>query len=144
MSCNRTDFAIDVWEGRSYYEPSKFFLGWGLLNTYDRRFGGKERELMRPINYWSRAPRLHMVAVMLVALWLTVGVQAAYNSGGYRGPDRNGIFPAQNLLKQWPEGGPKLLWSAQVGDGYSGVCVADGLVYCCALKGKDGVARAFD
>ena len=29
-------------------------------------------------------------------------------------------------------------------DGYSGVCVADGLVYCCGLKGKDGVARAFD
>jgi hypothetical protein len=40
--------------------------------------------------------------------------EAARNSGGFRGPQRNGIFASQGLLKQWPEGGPMLLWEGQV------------------------------
>jgi hypothetical protein len=29
---------------------------------------------------------------------------------GWRGPARDGIFPENNLLTAWPEGGPELLW----------------------------------
>jgi outer membrane protein assembly factor BamB len=85
-----------------------------------------------------------MAASVLVALAACWGGAAAENSGGFRGPERNGIFPAKGLLKQWPAGGPKLLWRADVGGGYSGACVADGLVYFCGLEDKDGVARAFN
>jgi hypothetical protein len=83
-------------------------------------------------------------ASVLAALMVIRGGDAATNSGGFRGPQRNGIFPAEGLLKEWPEGGPKLLWEADAGRGYSGVCVADGLAYFCGLRDKDGVARAFD
>jgi hypothetical protein len=31
----------------------------------------------------------------------------------FRGPNRNGIFPAKGLLKQWPENGPETLWVAE-------------------------------
>lgn len=32
------------------------------------------------------------------------------NVSGFRGPDRNGIYPAGHLLRIWPAEGPKLLW----------------------------------
>ena len=55
-----------------------------------------------------------------IVLSLALSVQAAApgvaaeNPGGWRIPQRNGIFPAQGFLKRWPEGGPKLFWEAQV------------------------------
>ena len=48
----------------------------------------------------------------------------------FRGPNRDGIFPGTGLLKQWPEGGPKLEWTIdKLGKGLSGVSVADGTIY---------------
>ena len=32
-------------------------------------------------------------------------------SGGYRGPNRDGVHPATGLLRKWPKDGPKLLWT---------------------------------
>ena len=68
----------------------------------------------------------------------------AENSGGFRGPARNGIFATQGLLKEWPTAGPKLLWEAQVGAGWTAGCVADGVVYFCGQKGGVGSLSAFD
>ena len=49
---------------------------------------------------------------------------------GWLGPNRDGKSLDKGLLKEWPEGGPKLLWQAtDIGKGYSGVAVAGGLVY---------------
>jgi hypothetical protein len=28
----------------------------------------------------------------------------------WRGPDRNGIYPEKDLLRQWPEEGPETAW----------------------------------
>ncbi|MBL7969017.1 MAG: PQQ-binding-like beta-propeller repeat protein [Prolixibacteraceae bacterium] len=37
----------------------------------------------------------------------------------WRGPNRDGIYPEKNLLKTWPETGPKLLWTSEtIGSGY--------------------------
>ena len=54
----------------------------------------------------------------------------------WRGPHRDGVSTETGLLKQWPEGGPKLLWNSRqvnsgqgVGVGYSSVSVADGRVF---------------
>jgi len=49
---------------------------------------------------------------------------------GWRGPNRDGIFPEKNLLTEWPAGGPKLLWSYQdLGSGYSSAAVTANRVY---------------
>ncbi len=49
---------------------------------------------------------------------------------GFLGPNRDGRSPDTGLLKQWPDGGPKLLWSVDdVGPGWSSMAVADGRVY---------------
>jgi outer membrane protein assembly factor BamB len=43
----------------------------------------------------------------------------------FRGPAGDGQFSETGLLKQWPEGGPKLAWTAQgLGQGYSSATVA--------------------
>jgi len=80
---------------------------------------------------------------LLVAACAAVGAE---NSGGFRGPERNGIFPARGLMKKWPEGGPPLAWQAKVGNGWTAASVAGGRVYFCGADGdtKDGAMVAFD
>jgi HEAT repeat protein/outer membrane protein assembly factor BamB len=53
----------------------------------------------------------------------------ADGSGGYRGPQSNGVYPAAGLLKTWPKEGPAPLWKYPMEQGYAGVAVADGRVY---------------
>ena len=49
---------------------------------------------------------------------------------GWRGPNRDGKSPDTGLLREWPAGGPKLLWKTNIlGKGYSSVAVAGGTVY---------------
>ncbi|MFP4105999.1 MAG: HEAT repeat domain-containing protein [Phycisphaerae bacterium] len=48
---------------------------------------------------------------------------------GYRGVDTSGKYPAEGLIRSWPEGGPVLAWKYEIGAGYAGVTVADGKVY---------------
>jgi outer membrane protein assembly factor BamB len=54
-------------------------------------------------------------------------------SGGdwpcWRGPDRNGISTEKGWQTQWPAEGPKQLWKASVGTGFSSFSVSDGRVY---------------
>ena len=47
----------------------------------------------------------------------------------WRGPDRDGISRETGLLKQWPEGGPKVLWERPLGEGWSTVSEADGRAF---------------
>ena len=57
---------------------------------------------------------------------------------GWRGVNRDGHSPDKGLLKEWPEGGPKLLWTFDdCGKGYSApAVVADRLYYTGTRKGK--------
>lgn len=48
----------------------------------------------------------------------------------HHGPQRTNLSTETGLLKQWPAGGPPLIWkNAECGDGYSGVTIAEGLVF---------------
>jgi outer membrane protein assembly factor BamB len=56
----------------------------------------------------------------------------------WRGPDRDGISKESGLLKQWPAGGPKLLWQLNdIGDGYSGPSVVGTRLYLMSNRGMD-------
>lgn len=48
----------------------------------------------------------------------------------FRGPDRDGVgregFP---LAREWPEGGPPVVWEIAVGDGHAGAAIHNGRVY---------------
>ncbi len=47
----------------------------------------------------------------------------------YLGPDRNSTSPQKNILRVWPEKGPEVLWTVDVGLGNGGPIVKDGRVY---------------
>jgi len=64
------------------------------------------------------------------------------NISQWRGTNRDGIYPDQNLLKAWPEGGPKLLWlTEEIGNGYSSPVIANGKLY---INGEiDSISHVF-
>jgi outer membrane protein assembly factor BamB len=56
----------------------------------------------------------------------------------WRGPQRDGTSKETGLLKQWPAGGPKLLWQLNdIGDGYSTPVVVGSRVYLMSNRGMD-------
>lgn len=73
--------------------------------------------------------------VLLVAAFADSGFSAA--AGGqaqfwpeHHGPGRTNISSDKNLLKTWPQGGPRRLWTySDCGSGYSGVAIAEGMIF---------------
>ena len=56
----------------------------------------------------------------------------------WRGPQRDGTSPETGLLKQWPTGGPKLVWQVNdIGDGYSTPVVVGNRIYLMSNRGMD-------
>ena len=56
----------------------------------------------------------------------------------WRGPDRSEVSAETGLLKQWPAGGPKLLWQVNdIGDGYSTPVVVGKRIYLMSNLGMD-------
>ncbi|HEY7312934.1 MAG TPA: PQQ-binding-like beta-propeller repeat protein [Gemmataceae bacterium] len=59
----------------------------------------------------------------------------------WRGPHRTGISQETGLLKEWPKGGPKLLWERKgIGGGYSTPAIVGDRIYLMANReGKEYV-----
>ena len=56
----------------------------------------------------------------------------------WRGPRRDGVSSETGLLKQWPAGGPKLVWQVNdIGDGYSTPVVVGSRIYLMSNRGMD-------
>ena len=56
----------------------------------------------------------------------------------WRGPERSGVSKESGLLKQWPAGGPKLLWQVNdLGDGYSTPVAVGNRIYMMSNTGMD-------
>lgn len=87
----------------------------------------------------------------LATVAMTVGVLSLsairLNAGdwpSWRGPDRDDISSETGLLKQWPEGGPKKLWTFQeAGAGYSGVSVVGDVLFTMGADGNTPESREF-
>lgn len=48
----------------------------------------------------------------------------------FRGPDLNAVARVDvALAQQWPDGGPRVLWSVDLGEGYAGAAVLNGRVF---------------
>jgi len=63
----------------------------------------------------------------------------------FHGPKGDNISPETGLLKSWPEGGPQLLWTAQgIGEGFSSVSIANGLIYTAGNLKEKTVITALD
>ena len=63
----------------------------------------------------------------------------------WRGPNRDGHSAETGLLKEWPTGGPRLLWKTSgAGTGYSSFSSANGRLYTLGARGGDEFLMAFD
>jgi outer membrane protein assembly factor BamB len=87
-------------------------------------------------------PKENKVKSQLSALALVfcfcVSSVAAADWPQWRGPDRSGVSKEGGLLKQWPAGGPKLLWQVNdLGDGYSTPVVVGNRIYMMSNHGMD-------
>ncbi len=88
--------------------------------------------------------RTTAISVLIMVLALAAAVRAG-DCPRFRGPAGDGQFSETGLLKQWPEGGPKLAWMVQgLGQGYSSVVVANGTIYVTGMdEQKQGYLFAF-
>jgi len=84
------------------------------------------------------SPIVRLLSFTLVTFGLfgSLAKPAAKDWTRWRGPDLNGISTETGWLDKWPDDGPKLLWKAKVGTGFSSVSVADGKVYTLGNSGR--------
>src|SRR5205823_9959598 len=63
----------------------------------------------------------------------------------FRGPDRTGVSRETGLLKEWPSGGPPLVWKTPgLGTGNSAPSVAGGRIFGMSYRGQDEVVWALE
>lgn len=60
------------------------------------------------------------------------------------GPNRDGISRETGLRKSWAETGPKVAWRTPLGEGYSGISIAQGRVYTLYSDGYDEFVVCLD
>jgi outer membrane protein assembly factor BamB len=89
------------------------------------------------------------ILVVITYGLIAVSMVAGRDPGGFwpqfHGPNRDNISSEKGLLKQWPENGPKLIWTAKgLGHGFSTVSIASGMIYTAGNIDKDTVITALD
>ena len=88
---------------------------------------------------------IRQFATVLFGAWYLVGAtlstEADDNStvewAQWRGPNRDGISSETGFLKNWSPEGPKVLWQIPLGDGYSGISIAQDKIYTMFAEGDD-------
>ena len=86
-----------------------------------------------------------VIGLSLLGVLLCSTLTVAADWPQFRGPHRNGKSTETGLLKQWPEGGPPLLWEVDgLGEGYSSAAIARGTVYITGQIDAEGFVFAFD
>jgi outer membrane protein assembly factor BamB len=69
---------------------------------------------------------------MLLCLSIFIGsatLAAGADWPQFMGPNGDGTSAEKGLLRAWPPGGPKVLWTFAMGPGYGGAAIRDGKVY---------------
>lgn len=76
---------------------------------------------------------------------LVTSVTRAADWPQFRGPHRNDVSDEKNLLKEWPEGGPPLVWKGEgLGEGYSSMAIVGDRIYSLGDKGDSSFITASD
>ena len=74
--------------------------------------------------------KFRITMLTLLALFCSTSFVFADDWPQWRGPFRTDISPAEGLLKEWPDGGPKLVWTYKdAGLGYSSFAIVDNKMY---------------
>ena len=60
------------------------------------------------------------------------------------GPNRTGVAVDEALVDAFPRGGPKTLWSQEIGEGFAGVAISQGSGVLFHRRGNQEIAWCFD
>jgi len=81
----------------------------------------------------------------LILLIISTIIINAQDWPQYLGPNRNSTSSQKGILRSWPEKGPEVLWTVDVGTGYGGPVIKDGKVYMLDRDDKVGdIMRCLD
>ncbi|MBT3385237.1 MAG: PQQ-binding-like beta-propeller repeat protein [Prolixibacteraceae bacterium] len=84
-----------------------------------------------------------LIVIVLIILNVTTGCKQ--NVSQWRGPDRDGIYNETNILNEWPEDGPDLLWVYEgIGKGYGAPSVLNDIVFVNGEQDSLSFLFAFD
>jgi outer membrane protein assembly factor BamB len=73
--------------------------------------------------------KTNRILIVITLLIASCQMITAQDWPQFLGPDRNSISPQKGLLRSWPESGPEVLWSVNIGIGYGGPVVKAGKIY---------------
>ena len=86
-----------------------------------------------------------VAACAVLSLSAIVTTRAFDDWPQWRGAKRDGISTEKGLLKDWPAGGPPLVWTASgAGNGYSSFAVVNGRLYTLGARAGTEYVMAFD
>lgn len=60
------------------------------------------------------------------------------------GPTSDAVYAGPALAEQWPKEGPRVLWSAEIGEGYSSPVVGEGRLVIAHRRGDDLIVDCLD
>ena len=84
-------------------------------------------------------------ALAVTAVMATAVLHAASDWPQWQGPDRTRMSKETGLLKEWPAGGPRLLWTANdLGTGYGSMSVAGDRVFLQGARGPNSIVIALN
>ena len=92
--------------------------------------------------------RHHQFALLITLLGVAALLAGCGGVGAewpqWQGPTRDNISQETGWLKNWPEGGPDIVWRIPIGEGYSGISIVDGRIYTMHSEGEDEFAVCLD
>jgi outer membrane protein assembly factor BamB len=96
----------------------------------------------------TRADPAVLTPLTLLTVWLTplAATPVADPSADwpqFRGARRDGIATSSSELEPWREGEPKVVWRRGLGEGFSSISVAAGVLYTQFAEGETEYAAAF-
>ncbi|MCG3126453.1 MAG: Outer membrane protein assembly factor BamB [Phycisphaerae bacterium] len=84
----------------------------------------------------------HVLLALASAAALAPAAHAQWPQWG--GPNRDFRVAAAHLPDAFPDTGPRTLWSRELGDGYSAISAADGVLYTMAQAADDEIVLAIN
>ena len=116
-----------------FKHPLSYLARCGLRIVTTKIKGGCKAALPKSHerDYSMKSPIALIALLTIAASGARAGqAVAALDWPQWRGPNRDDVSTETGLLKQWPEGGPKLLWKAAgLGSGFSGVSIAGDKIF---------------
>ena len=86
---------------------------------------------------------IKLLCASVCMAFVATGVLYAQSPYGWRGPERDGVYFENGLLKEWPSEGPELLWETmELGKGYSSPVIVDGRLYITGMD-EEGTQEIF-